>query len=124
MKLCMSHLCLIRVSKSLFNTFQKDVQCLHLRCPSYDCHGLIRGPDLCHASAHEQKHIQDLHSLVCEGVGLHSDCDPNGSYKLFSLVPIPVKQFGISCLGTSGQVVQGLDGYAGLGVHCDTLCHC
>ena len=45
--------CPIQVSKSLFNIFQKDVQCLHLRCPSYDCHDLIHCPDLCCASTHE-----------------------------------------------------------------------
>ena len=39
-KLCASHPCPIRVSKNIFDTFQKDVQCLHLRCPSYNCHGL------------------------------------------------------------------------------------
>ena len=31
---------------------------------------------------------------------------------------------GIGSLGASGWVVQGLDGYAGLGVHYDSLCHC
>ena len=30
MKLCTSHLCPIHVSKSLFDIFQKDIQCLHL----------------------------------------------------------------------------------------------
>ena len=84
----MSHPCLIWVSGGLFDAFQKDVQCLHLRCPSYNCHGLIHCPDLCHASMHEQKHIQDLHSLIHEGIGLHSDCNLNGSYELFSFVPI------------------------------------
>ena len=73
---------------------------------------------------HERKHIQDLHSLVCKGIGLHGDLDPNSSYKLFGLVSIPIEQFRISSLGASGQVVRGLDGYAGLGVCHDSLCHC
>ena len=54
---------------------------------------------------HEQKRIKDLHSLVCEGIGLHSDHDLNGSYELFGLVPIPIEWFGIGSLGTSGRVV-------------------
>ena len=105
MKLCASCPCSIWVPESLFDTFQKDALCLHLRCPSYDCHGLIRCPDLCRASAHERERIQDLHSLVRKGISLHSDHDLNGSYKLFSLVSIPIKQFGIGSLGTLGQVV-------------------
>ena len=124
MKLCVSYPCPIWVSESFLNTLQKDVQCLHLGCPSYNCHGLIRCPDLCRASAHERKCIQDLHSPVCKGIGLHSDGDPNGSYEFFGLVLISIEWFGISGLGASGWVVQGLDRYAGLGVCCDSLCHC
>ena len=66
---------------------------------------------------HEQRRIQDLHSLICKGIGLHCDRDLNGSHELFGLVLIPIKWIGISSLGTSDQVVRGLDGYAGLGVH-------
>ena len=69
------------------------------------------------------KCIQDLHSLVHKGISLHNDCDLNGSYELFGLVLNPIKWFRIGSLGTSGWVVQGLDGYAGLEVHCDSLCH-
>ena len=51
------------------------------------------------------KCIQDLHSLVCEDVCLHSDRDLNGSYELFGLVPIPIKWFRISCFSASDWVV-------------------
>ena len=48
----------------------------------------------------------------------------NGSYEFFGLVSISIERFGISSLGASGWVVRGLDRYAGLGVRCDSLCHC
>ena len=65
-----------------------------------------------------------MNKNVCEGIGLHSDHDLNDSYELFGLVLIPIKQFRIGGLGTLGWVLKGLDRYTGLGVHCDSLCHC
>ena len=72
----------------------------------------------------ESTYVQDLHSLIREGISLHGDRNLNSSHEFFGLVLIPIKQFGISSLGASGQVVRGLDGYVGLGIHCNSLCHC
>ena len=36
--------------------------------------------------------------LSCEGIGLHGDHDPNGSYELFGLVPIPIEWFRLAAL--------------------------
>ena len=122
MKLCASHPCPIQVSESLFDILQKSVQCLHLRHPGYDFHGLVCCPNLCCASVHEQECIQTLHSLICKGVCLHSDHDLNGSYELFG------SQFPSNGLRLVALVLWiGLCKvwrYAGLGVRCDSLCHC
>ena len=100
------------------------------RCPMsafgtsiYDCHGLVHCQNLCHASAHEGECIQDLHPFIHEGVHLHSDCNLDGSHKLLSFITVSAKWLGVGHFSTPDWVMRGLDRYAGLGVHNNSLCH-
>ena len=105
MKLCTSRACSFRVSKGSLDILQEDVQCLHLGLSVYDCHGLVCCPNLCCASTHEGKCIQDLHSFICEGVHLHSNHNLDGPHEFLSFVMVSLEWLGVSSFSTLDWVM-------------------
>jgi len=112
------------VSKGPFNVYQEFVQGVHLGHPVDDWGGFVACPYLCHSSTHEGKGIQDFCLLIHKGVGLHGNCNPDGTYKLFGFVSVPIEGLGFCCPCTSTTMLCQLDRYVDLGVCGDSLGHC